>query len=71
MKALKDSGLFLNNSNHHRKHLASTNATTAKKHGCRLILENHSNKVVKIVIDSFIPHIYGLINIKRMMKRKL
>ena len=71
MKALKESGLFLNNSIKHRKRLAFTNATTAKKHGCLRILENHSSKAVKIVTDTFTPHTYGLIRKEKIIKKKL
>ena len=71
MKALKESGLFVNNSIQHRKRLVSTNATTAKKLGCRLILENRLSKDVKIATGISTPHTYGKIQIKEIIKRKL
>jgi len=71
MKAFKESGLFLNNSIRYPKLLAFINATIVKKHGCLLILKNHSNKAVKTVKDSFIPHIYGWINRKSILKKNL
>jgi hypothetical protein len=70
LKVSKEGGLFLNNSLEQQKRLAFINATTAKKHGCQPILENHTNKVAKTVIDTFILRTYGLIHKKRYIKRK-